>query len=79
MAQVARTEAEKAKNAKEAGDKAAELGKQTTEKVAEATLDAPAVSRWHARGGRDGLHSEPMGYLIAEMQHLPRSHPGATW
>jgi len=37
------------------------------------------VSRWHARGGRDGLHSEPMGYLIAEMQHLPRSHPGAAW
>ena len=47
--------------------------------LAEATLDAPAVSRWHARGGRDGLHSEPIGYLIAEMQHLPRSHPGATW
>lgn len=45
----------------------------------EATLEAPADSRWHARGGREGVHSEPMGYLLAEMQHLPRSHPGATW
>ncbi|ADD40950.1 1,2-phenylacetyl-CoA epoxidase subunit PaaC [Stackebrandtia nassauensis] len=30
-------------------------------------------------GGRDGLHSEHLGYLLAEMQHLHRSHPGATW
>ena len=45
----------------------------------EATLETPAESRWHARGGREGVHSEPMGYLVAEMQHLPRSHPGATW
>ena len=26
-----------------------------------------------------GLHTEEMGYLLAEMQHLARSHPGATW
>ncbi|MEI2825202.1 MAG: 1,2-phenylacetyl-CoA epoxidase subunit PaaC [Dermatophilaceae bacterium] len=45
----------------------------------EATLETPSDSRWHARGGREGVHSEPMGYLLAEMQHLPRSHPGATW
>lgn len=30
-------------------------------------------------GGRQGLHSEAMGYILAEMQHLPRSHPGASW
>lgn len=30
-------------------------------------------------GGRDGLHSEAMGYILAEMQSLPRAHPGATW
>ena len=40
--------------------------------VAEATLTMPAVPKWRARGGRDGVHSEPMGYLLAEMQHLPR-------
>jgi ring-1,2-phenylacetyl-CoA epoxidase subunit PaaC len=45
----------------------------------EATLTAPATPRWRSRGGREGIHSEPMGYLLAEMQHLPRSLPGATW
>ncbi len=30
-------------------------------------------------GGRDGVHSQAMGDLLAEMQHLHRSHPGATW
>jgi ring-1,2-phenylacetyl-CoA epoxidase subunit PaaC len=34
---------------------------------------------WRARGGRSGLHSTAMGHLLAEMQHLARSHPGATW
>jgi ring-1,2-phenylacetyl-CoA epoxidase subunit PaaC len=30
-------------------------------------------------GGRRGVHTQQMGYLLAEMQHLARSHPGATW
>ena len=47
--------------------------------VAEATLELPKDSRWRSRGGREGVHSAPMGYLLAEMQHLARSHPGATW
>ncbi|WP_010148825.1 1,2-phenylacetyl-CoA epoxidase subunit PaaC [Serinicoccus profundi] len=44
-----------------------------------ATLTMPDPPRWHARGGREGVHSEVMGFLLAEMQHLHRSHPGATW
>ena len=31
------------------------------------------------RTGRDGVHTESMGYLLAEMQHLARSLPGAAW
>jgi ring-1,2-phenylacetyl-CoA epoxidase subunit PaaC len=46
--------------------------------VAEATLVVPDVMPARG-GGRDGLHTEEMGYLLAEMQHLHRSHPGATW
>jgi len=46
--------------------------------VTEATLDVPEVSP-ALGGGRDGLHTEHLGYLLAEMQHLHRSHPGATW
>jgi ring-1,2-phenylacetyl-CoA epoxidase subunit PaaC len=47
--------------------------------VAEATLTMPDQPKWRSRGGRDGIHSRPMGYLLAEMQHIARSHPGATW
>jgi ring-1,2-phenylacetyl-CoA epoxidase subunit PaaC len=46
--------------------------------LAEATLTVPQV-RPAVGGGRRGLHTEELGYLLAEMQHLTRSHPGATW
>jgi ring-1,2-phenylacetyl-CoA epoxidase subunit PaaC len=46
--------------------------------VAEATLSMPDVPP-ALGGGRQGLHTEHLGYLLAEMQHLHRSHPGATW
>ncbi len=44
----------------------------------QATLD-PVTPTWHARGGRAGVHSESMGPMLAVMQHLARSHPGASW
>jgi ring-1,2-phenylacetyl-CoA epoxidase subunit PaaC len=44
----------------------------------EATL-RPPEPRWRSRGGRSGLHSEHLGHLLAEMQHLHRSHPEASW
>jgi ring-1,2-phenylacetyl-CoA epoxidase subunit PaaC len=47
--------------------------------VRQATLTLPAEPTWRSRGGREGVHSRPMGYLLAEMQHIARSHPGATW
>jgi ring-1,2-phenylacetyl-CoA epoxidase subunit PaaC len=46
--------------------------------VERATLTVPDV-RPALGGGRQGLHTEHLGYLLAEMQHLHRSHPGATW
>src|SRR5690349_15129371 len=46
--------------------------------VAEATLSMPEVAPAYARG-RQGLHTEHLGHLLADMQHLHRSHPGATW
>jgi ring-1,2-phenylacetyl-CoA epoxidase subunit PaaC len=46
--------------------------------LAEATLAVPDTS-WRPRGGRRGLHTEAFGYLLAEMQHLHRSHPGVRW
>ncbi len=46
--------------------------------LAEATLAVPET-RWRPTGGRRGQHTEAFGYLLAELQHLHRSHPGATW
>lgn len=46
--------------------------------LAEAGLTRPA-SRPFQTGGRAGRHSEHMGYLLAELQYLQRSYPGATW
>ncbi len=48
----------------------------------EATLtvpDGPRSGAWQAGAGRQGLHTEPFGRMLAEMQHLHRSHPGASW
>ncbi len=46
--------------------------------LSEATLARPEPT-WTAKGGRAGLHTEAMGFLLAEMQHIHRSHPGASW
>ncbi|WEV26496.1 phenylacetate-CoA oxygenase subunit PaaC [Streptomyces sp. 71268] len=48
----------------------------------QATLTVPSGPQsgaWAAGGGRQGVHTEPFGRMLAEMQHLHRSHPGATW
>lgn len=46
--------------------------------LAEATLRRPADG-WMQTGGRRGRHSEHLGYILAELQYLQRSYPGATW
>ncbi|MFJ4690941.1 1,2-phenylacetyl-CoA epoxidase subunit PaaC [Streptomyces sp. NPDC088766] len=39
----------------------------------------PRTGAWRAGAGRQGLHTESFGRMLAEMQHLHRSHPGASW
>lgn len=46
--------------------------------LADATLQRPADSPYHWYG-KQGRHSEHLGYLLAELQHLQRAHPGASW
>jgi ring-1,2-phenylacetyl-CoA epoxidase subunit PaaC len=46
--------------------------------LAEATLDRPKDG-WMQTGGRRGVHTEPLGHMLAVMQHLQRAYPGATW
>ncbi len=44
----------------------------------EATLKMPTES-FNMKGGREGKHSEHLGYILAELQFLPRAYPGAKW
>ena len=48
------------------------------EVLREATLAHPASSRypWH---GKRGVHTEHLGHMLTEMQHLQRTYPGAQW
>lgn len=46
--------------------------------LAEATLSRPADSLYPWYGKR-GVHTEHLGYMLAEMQHLQRTYPGAEW
>lgn len=48
------------------------------EVLAEATLKRPADA-FMMTGGRKGLHSEYMGFILAEMQHVTRAYPGVEW
>lgn len=51
----------------------------TVEKVLEAaTLTRPPADAWMYTGGKAGHHTEHLGYLLAEMQYLPRAYPDAT-
>jgi len=52
---------------------------KTIDEVLErATLTKPK-STFMMSGSRKGKHTEHLGYLLAEMQFLPRAYPGAKW
>lgn len=48
------------------------------ETLSEGTLKKPADGYMH-KGGRRGVHTEHLGFILAEMQFLQRAYPGATW
>lgn len=48
------------------------------EVLGEAGLRAPE-QEWSIAGGRDGVHTEHHGYLLAEMQYMQRAYPGLRW
>jgi ring-1,2-phenylacetyl-CoA epoxidase subunit PaaC len=59
------------------GSREAWLG-QVSPVLRRATLQQPNDG-WMQMGGRTGRHTEHLGHLLAEMQVLPRTYPGATW
>jgi ring-1,2-phenylacetyl-CoA epoxidase subunit PaaC len=52
-----------------------ELVRATAE---EATLALPQLG-WMQRGGKRGVHTEHLGYVLADLQFLQRAYPNATW
>lgn len=57
----------------------AEFIEHVSEIFAEATLSMPPLDAWMQGGGKKGVHSEHLGYILAEMQFLQRAYPGAEW
>lgn len=56
----------------------AEWKKTVDEVFAEATLEIP-TNNWKHEGGRKGMHSEHLGYILAELQYMQRAYPGMEW
>ena len=55
------------------------LWQQTvTTVLKEATLTAPSKT-WMQKGGKEGVHTEYLGFILAEMQHLQRTYPNCEW
>ncbi|RLV01472.1 phenylacetate-CoA oxygenase subunit PaaI [Streptomyces griseocarneus] len=55
------------------------LVSRTVEQAGLTLPTGPRSDGWSAGAGRQGIHTEPFGRMLAEMQHLHRSHPGASW
>jgi ring-1,2-phenylacetyl-CoA epoxidase subunit PaaC len=62
----------------DSGSLAAPWKRDVADVIARATLRLP-TDGYMQRGGRLGQHTEHLGVMLAEMQVLPRTHPGAKW
>jgi len=52
--------------------------KQIAEVLTEATLEVPELN-YFQKGGKQGIHTEHLGYLLAELQYMQRAYPNMTW
>ncbi len=57
---------------------AASFRAETAATFAAGKLETPETELTRT-GGRNGLHSEHMGYILSEMQYLQRTYPGVNW
>lgn len=51
---------------------------KVSEVLKEATLNIPE-DNYFQKGGKEGIHTEHMGYLLADMQYMQRSYPNMKW
>ncbi|KAA3619045.1 MAG: phenylacetate-CoA oxygenase subunit PaaI [Flavobacterium sp.] len=52
--------------------------KELSEVLEEATLTVPD-NPYSKRGGKQGVHTEHMGYILTELQYMQRTYPNMTW
>jgi len=52
--------------------------KKVNEILEEATLQTPTIE-YFQKGGKQGIHSEHMGYLLAQMQYMQLAYPNMNW
>jgi ring-1,2-phenylacetyl-CoA epoxidase subunit PaaC len=52
---------------------------KVNEILTKGTLTIPSVNNFMRLGSRVGKHTEHLGYILAEMQFLPRAYPDAKW
>ncbi len=76
------TEADKAMVSENVGVDVTRLKETYYNEVAkvlkEATLDVPET-KWFQKGGKEGIHTEHMGYLLADLQYMQRAYPNMEW
>ncbi len=51
---------------------------RVSEVLEEATLQIPE-SKWFQKGGKQGIHTEHMGYLLSDLQYMQRTYPNMEW
>jgi len=77
-----RTDADKAMVAEGIGVDVAKLKAKYYQNVIaileEATLETPQIE-YFQKGGKQGIHSEHMGYILTELQYMQRTYPNMTW
>lgn len=52
--------------------------KQVNQVLEEATLNIPE-SKYFQKGGKEGIHTEHMGYLLSDLQYMQRTYPNMEW
>ena len=51
---------------------------RVSEILEEATLSVPE-SKWFQKGGKQGIHTEHLGFLLADLQYMQRTYPNMEW
>ncbi len=52
--------------------------KQVNQILEESTLQTPQIE-YFQKGGKNGIHSEHMGYILTELQYMQRTYPNMSW